>query len=295
MSARPQLYLHVGLPKSGTSAVQRWCRENQTALQQQGLSYPSTLRAPNSDKHDMIVPILRDAASAEPLEEMFRSTRSGRLILSNEGLTNHLYDFSEAALANFRRISSHMDTTVILLQRPRQAWLRSYHKQCVINPDNGASPLWGTTKTADEIANHPRVAALMNISELRQNLGRAFEANQVRCIDYAASNWFDLFRQIIGIRGLNTLPRVNQSLDDRAVDVLRHGNHILKTHQDRQILRSLLQHFTQNTHSELLAAARKYPIEKTPKIDHAFLGPLLAAIQTPENAELISFIRRHQI
>ncbi|MFT7261331.1 MAG: hypothetical protein ACI9MS_003205, partial [Glaciecola sp.] len=36
-----EIYIHVGPPKTGTSAVQKWLSSNQAILQKQGVLYPS--------------------------------------------------------------------------------------------------------------------------------------------------------------------------------------------------------------------------------------------------------------
>ena len=36
-----EIYIHVGPPKTGTSAVQKWLSSNQSFLKKQGVFYPS--------------------------------------------------------------------------------------------------------------------------------------------------------------------------------------------------------------------------------------------------------------
>ena len=179
------------------------------------------------------------------------------MLLSNEGLTNHLYDFSSGALAEFRRSTRQLDVTVIFVVREFEPWLRSYHRQCVLNPNNGASELWGTAETAEGIRDHPRILALANHGTLEERMAEAFGARRVIRLDFEAGAWFPRFLRHVGIqrRAAEDLPRVNRSVPAWAIEILRQVNGLTEDGLQRLAWRQALQRHLATESVQLVAAA----------------------------------------
>lgn len=94
------LILHVGTPKTGTSAIQRFCWENAAALQQQGFVYPDLagrwLHVHPSRNGQFLCQIAyaggnratceQTALSVQRLNDLVDEHAEGTLVLSDEGL-----------------------------------------------------------------------------------------------------------------------------------------------------------------------------------------------------------------
>jgi len=69
-------------------------------------------------KHQFLVPALMSGDLSE-LHSSSRANYAETLILSTEGLTNHLYDFQPVALSDFRETTSMYDVFAFLVIRER--------------------------------------------------------------------------------------------------------------------------------------------------------------------------------
>lgn len=95
-----KLILHIGTPKTGTSALQRFCQENAAALEEQGFAYPDPggrwLRVHPSRNGQFLVQIAEAAGNRAASEQVAESVRrfnevansadGQTVILSDEGL-----------------------------------------------------------------------------------------------------------------------------------------------------------------------------------------------------------------
>ncbi len=252
MTVHRKLWLHVGLPKTATTAVQAWMRENAEDLLSTGVLYPPLLGASN-DKHDFLVRDLLYAPDLTQLRRLLEQTSASTLLLSDEGLTNHLEDFDDLALAQFRALTPTWEVGIILVTRESSSWVHSYHKQCVLNPKNGASPLWGTSMTSSETATHPRVSRLLNTPQLILDLQSSFGASDIRTFQFEVPGWFDSFLGVLGAEGLvpAKLPPTNRSLPDWAVEVLRRVNDLTPEPYVRNGWREAVQSHLRTDHTVL--------------------------------------------
>lgn len=248
MSSVQRLILHVGLPKTGTSALQRWCRTNRPLLQANGISYPDAFPV-GGDKHQFLVTDLR-CNDPLRLEKILVETKASTVLISAEGLANHLDDFDPRALAAFRDLTAGLRTEIFLVTRNRDAWLRSYYKQCVVNPKNGASDLWGTSLSFAEFDRHPRVRRLLDEEVLKRDLCRAFAAEGVASFDYDG-DWFADILSHLGLRPGQAppLPQVNESLPNWAADILLRVNRSGVSEPERRRWRVALQQHLANGNS----------------------------------------------
>lgn len=218
-----RLGLHVGLPKTGTSALQRWFSGNPAILGAAGVVYPDGKHR-SGDKHQFLVNDLR-AGRHDRLRELFESTNAESILLSSEGLTNQFYAFSKESLRRFRDCTKAFQVEVLLVTRRAEAWLDSYHKQCVVNPRNGSSDLYGWALTRTEIEAHPRVRQLLDVPRLSADLLTAFGAVHIQHLRYE-DDWFAgvLDWLCLDRTGCPPLPRVNETIPGWAIEVLRRLN-----------------------------------------------------------------------
>lgn len=186
------------------------------------------------------------------LERLLPQVRHQTIVLSSEGLSNHFYDFSETALHAFREQTAGFQVDLILVERESNAWLKSYHKQCVINPNNGASELWATPLTCLELAEHPRVRQLMDIPRLADDLLKGFGAQRLYLMKFE-EDWFHATLDILSLcEGISSPPRrINESIPEWAVEVLRRLNVSGVPEGRRLYWKHGLADFLQSAHMEL--------------------------------------------
>ncbi len=259
MKERRKLILHCGLPKTGTTALQLWCRQHRQALLQLGVDYPDPL-ARFEPKQEMLLPALRSPNKIMPLVGMLEMSDAPAVFMSHEGLTNHLYDFPEPARAGFRNLTSAFDTTVVLITREKDSWLRSYYRQCVLNPANGASDLWATSRTLREIRDHPRIAALLNHCQLERDLKHGLGGKNVLRFSYEDPDWFPNLLNYIGAGVLAHHPLAweNDGLPEWVVEMLRQINDQCPGPQAWLASRQAVQRYLQ-TKSVILRQAEEQP------------------------------------
>lgn len=190
-----RLLLHVGLPKTGTSALQRWCHANSGRFLEQGIRYPTPSADTGMPKHQFIVSDLMAGDLSRTAQAIAEGGEEGT-VLTTEGLTNHLYDFRPIGLEKIRGLFDSFHVTVFLVRRKPEDWLRSYHKQCAINPRN-AEYSYGTDLDLDAFRELPRVRKLMNVPNLAQDCAAAFGAREVVTVDYD-SDWLARFLGLCG-------------------------------------------------------------------------------------------------
>ncbi len=273
MRVKPTLWLHVGLPKTATTAFQSWMRSNTDDLAEQGVLYPA-LFGSGGDKHNFIVSWLRNNRNFKRLGKILGASKGDAVLLSNEGLSNHFDDFDGDALSKFREVTQGWDVQIILVTRDAESWVRSYHKQCVLNPNNGGSPLWGTSMTVDEMAKHPRVRRFLENDTFAHDLKCAFGASQVHRFKYEDIDWFQacLSKMGVSMSMAVILPQSNQSLPDWAIEVLRHVNSVTDDMSIRNGWKLSLQNHLSSNHTILtnLSKAGEVPINQNRLLNISF-------------------------
>jgi hypothetical protein len=104
------LYVHCGLPRTGTSSFQAVLSGHRDQLAEAGVVYPDGWRLRNSDAHyglaDLLDPVAAEGkVTIEGFVEYLRANAGGKVLMSNEALSNwlpaerrdHLIDLLSAA------------------------------------------------------------------------------------------------------------------------------------------------------------------------------------------------------
>ena len=189
-----RLMLHVGMPKTGSSALQQWCHAHSDRLLDQSIRYPQPSNGTEMPKHQFVVENLLSgdfSQTAAALSEGGEET----IILTTEGLTNHLYDFRPSSLAKLRTALEPFNVTVFMVHRKTDDWLKSYHKQCEINP-NLAQYAYGLGLELSQFRRVPRVAKLANVNALVEDCV-AYGAAETIAETYE-SDWARRFLEVCG-------------------------------------------------------------------------------------------------
>lgn len=173
MVGRPmkRLVLHVGLPKTSSTALQAWCYANREALRSWGVHYPDSVVSTEDPKHQWLVSDLLLNSMDERLPVAL-APGEDTLFLSAEGLTNRLPGFPPEATAQFRRLTAGLEVTVLVFFREAEPWTVSYWKQDVLEFDR--EPL-----TFEQFCQLPRVKFLLDRDSVLAGLDDAFAPSTV--------------------------------------------------------------------------------------------------------------------
>lgn len=248
----PRVVLHVGLPKTGSKALQSWCRSHVDELSGCGVFYPPFLESELSPKHQFLVNALlgkgdlRTLSAAVALSGGHAST-----LLSTEGLSNHLYDFPEQMLERFRRVMKGREVTVFLLRRNPEAWTRSFYKQCVLLAP-AEQYHYGTTLSLEEFRRMPRVARLIDFGRLQADLVSAYGAAGI-VVAEAEGDWFASFREVLSLPDSlgHDLSQENVGVPDWVADVAVQLNHLALPEKVRQAWLGRLEQVVQTRQTTL--------------------------------------------
>lgn len=137
----PKLYLHVGLPKTATTSIQRFLLDNREALIAAGILYPKAglqrlahhpLGQLFNNRHlDWVKEIDGDELYRTLRAEM-EETGCDTVIMSTESLVG------TSRLADLKEYFADFDTDIVLYLRRQDEWLESAYKD---NLKTGASTL----------------------------------------------------------------------------------------------------------------------------------------------------------
>ena len=242
------LKLHVGLPKTGTSALQFWLDENRIRLRDQGITYPTTDGSTAEPKHQFLIQNLLSNEFTS-LGQTLAENDQPTLLLSAEGLTNHLYDFDSASLDEFRKITSSFEKSIVLVVRDITKWSKSYWKQAVVNPPireyDYATPL-----RLEQFRKIPRVKRLCNHDTLVNDLQNAYGANDVRVVNYEG-NYLDEFCDALGIQRSKEMGNPepgNVSISDDVIEIIRQLNESDHSSEVRNVILAAVQQCVESNH-----------------------------------------------
>jgi len=95
-----RLFLHAGLPKTGSTSMQKWFLENRAALLDLGCTYPNDPPLHNY-KQGYTVQSLMRPPGLMPIRQALTGVTTPDVLFSNEGMSNHFHDFNMDTLAQF--------------------------------------------------------------------------------------------------------------------------------------------------------------------------------------------------
>jgi len=135
-----RIVLHIGLERTGTSALQRFLSRNRAALRLMGVRYPRPVQGPAEKHQDLVDAIAAEARGAPhpvlgPAEDLIlrhaTAARSPVTVLSAEGLSapDPAYAHALAPLAKL------CDVRVVVYLRRQDEWALSAYRQAVLDPE----------------------------------------------------------------------------------------------------------------------------------------------------------------
>lgn len=243
MDQKKILYLHIGMPKTGTSSLQLFLMQNQEALARHGFAYPMmpgrySLVCPNRNAH-FLVGKVKDASgcedpvrtaeiqkqSLELLEDTFR--HHDKVILSEEAIWNTYKPNKTQCIRMIRSFCKERNIALklIVYLRRQDYYLESYWKQKILKC--GARWSWKRmiTKT-------PKYIVLNYYKHLEQLVEEVGRENIMVQLYY--ENNFDLcsdFLRVLAIQRTDLFKpleeKINPSMNNNYAEIKRIMNGLL--------------------------------------------------------------------
>lgn len=219
-----QVILHVGLPKTGSTALQKLLFANRNRLEESGVLYDRNVLSENNPKHQWLALGLRDPGNLAS-QDFGRFQGFQRILLSTESITNEFPIFRNDDIA---AVSSTLRTLgrlcLVMVVRSPLDWAKSYYKQAVINGRSSRMAFYGTDKPFAEFVALPHVSALLDQEELAGGLEEKFGV-PVFVTEHERTMVRALADRLAGCElDGDGRDELNASLPDVAVEVLRQLN-----------------------------------------------------------------------
>lgn len=221
---------------------------------QHGLEYPEAGCGDVTLKHQFLVSDLFRNSFAKT-KEILESCRLPRLMLSTEGLSNHLYDFPEKALAEFAKLVRDWEIHVFLVLREPRNLERSYYAQVVLNPASKRCSEYATSLKFQDFLQQERIRRLTDFETLTHDIAEAFRAKEV-CTGWLERDWLDKLCQLTELDFLrdDKLQRINETPPRWAIELMRQVNHHNLPESRRQVWKAVLHEITGNSHTLFMKA-----------------------------------------
>jgi hypothetical protein len=222
-----KVFLHVGLPKTGSTALQALLYENAATLDRSLVHYDREVHSAHDPKHQWLLKALRkpEEISELSLDRFPASAKS--IVLSSESLTNEFPRFEPVAVSALSNALKKLGSLEILLVvRDSHHWARSYYKQAIVNQPSSRMPFYSTTMTYRDFVKLEPIRFLMNSNLLRRSLQDSFDA-RVLNFDYgeqSSSEILDVISQGRRLALQEPPARKNVSIDDVTAEAMRQVN-----------------------------------------------------------------------
>ncbi len=247
----PQLYIHIGLHKTGTSSIQEFLSVNSEVLQRRKIIYPHTEKKNNA--HYSLAWSLNEKKKKqtelsprliwETMEKEFYDKEFDKIIISSEAFS-HL---SEIEIKNFYQLVHQYRPKIILYLRRQDHLIQSVYSQRIKQPKNNFS------MTINEFLlniDYPLnfqgfIESWENYFGIKNLLIRVYEKEQLK---NGLINDFLGCLEINDVNNEYSLPAgKNISIERTAIEILRLSSLIQIEEKERRLLkRQLLNYFMQS-------------------------------------------------
>ena len=240
-----KLIIHVGTPKTGTTSLQTYLDKRQRKLRGKGILYPHNLEKlqnPTAPKHQWFEKNLV-TTHLENFLENFKNIiaqikdDTHTIILSSEGIYNCWWDFPDKSKEILSELNKCFDIEVWAWFREPIAFIESYYKQCIRNPQIDNNLCYGKDLSFSEMLNIEWFSQHLNYQGFVNECQLLFGKNNVSAFKYEG----DVVQEVIQKLGLatphdNPTPRQNQSLNSASIALLRTINRYNITAKDKENL-----------------------------------------------------------
>lgn len=240
-----KLIIHVGTPKTGTTSLQTYLDKRQRKLRGKGILYPhniKNIKNPSAPKHQWFEKNLV-STHVENFLENFKNIiaqvkeDTHTIILSSEGVYNYWWDFPEESKDLLKALSKLFDVEVWVWFREPLAFIESYYKQCIRNPQLESNPCYGKDLSFAEMLDIQWFAQHLDYQGFVAECQALFGEDKVSAFKYEG----DVVQEVIQKLGLatphdNPTPRQNRSLNTASIALLRTINRYDMTAKDKELL-----------------------------------------------------------
>ncbi|WP_166425968.1 sulfotransferase family protein [Paraglaciecola sp. 20A4] len=240
-----KLIIHAGTPKTGTTSLQTYLNKKQRKLRGKGFLYPHNLEQsanPSAPRHQWFEKNLV-TAHVENFLANFNNIISQvkddthTIILSSEGIYNYWWDFPDESKDVLRALNQLFNVEVWVWFREPLAFIESFYKQCIRNPQVQSNPCYGKDLSFADMLNIPWFSQHLNYQGFVSECQTLFGKNNVLAFQYNG----DVVQEVIQKLGLSTphdnpTPRQNNSLNNASIKLLRTINHYNVKAKDKELL-----------------------------------------------------------
>lgn len=240
-----KLIIHAGTPKTGTTSLQTYLDKRQRKLRGKGILYPHTIKNsqnPTAPKHQWFEKNLV-TTHVENFLENFKNIiaqvkdDTHTIILSSEGIYNYWWDFPEESKDLLRELNKLFDVEVWVWFREPLAFIESYYKQCIRNPQLENNPCYGKDLSFTEMLEIDWFSQHLDYQGFVTECQMVFGKNNVSAFKYEG----DVVQEATQKLGLatphdNSTLRQNQSLNNVSVALLRTINRYHLKAKDKELL-----------------------------------------------------------
>lgn len=271
-----KLILHVGLPKTATSAIQTELYESRDLLISHDVIYPNEFLKPNPPKHQKLVKSFYQSELSE-MVKCLEKYKNMTLIFSTEGLTNHFYDFPQSTFDAFKKITKNIEVTIVYVNRELDDWLKSYYSQAVFNPQSKKVSYYGTDYLYEEFIKLDRVIELSDTKQLKSDLINNFTPSKFIELTYSKNIVDDFYKALnLPRKKIIKSKQVNYSPPIWSVELMRQINQMTKSEIERGYWKNIIKEVTQSQHNMLNQLSIK-------NSNHMNFKHMLAEIKTNTN------------
>jgi hypothetical protein len=240
-----KLIIHAGTPKTGTTSLQTYLGKKQHKLRGKGILYPHNLNKlhnANAPKHQWFEKNLVTANLESFLENVNNiisqvKNDTHTIILSSEGIYNYWWDFPDQSKALLGELGKLFDIEVWVWFREPLAFIESYYKQCIRNPQVENNPCYGKDLSFADMLDIKWFSQHLDYQGFITECQTVFGKNNVSAFKYQG----DVVQEVIQKLGLatphdNPTPRQNKSLNSPSIKLLRTINHYGLKAKDKDLL-----------------------------------------------------------
>lgn len=244
-SKQLKLIIHVGTPKTGTTSLQTYLDKKQSKLRGKGILYPHNIRSidnPNAHKHQWLEKNLTGSHWQYFLENVKNiiaqvQDNTHTIFLSSEGIYNYWWDVPDESKNMLSVLGKYFDIDIWVWFREPLAFIESYYKQCIRNPQVENNPCYGKDLSFAEMLDIDWFSQHLDYQGFVSECEAVFGENSVSVFQYEG----DVVQEVMQKLGLATphdhaKPRKNQSLNSAAVDLLRTINRYDMKAKDKALL-----------------------------------------------------------
>lgn len=219
----PRIFIHTGLPKTGTSALQQTCYAERERLSHYGLMYDDIIHSPNDPKHQWAINALKQPGLLDSMD-LTRLAQPRNVLISTESITNELPFLTESAARHFiETLSDYGDPHLVVVTREAHRWALSYYKQAIANQPSKRFEFYSTSLLFNNFRQLPHVQLLADRNALSTKMHNTF-GHPVEIIDYGPNLVSDLIYRWSGYRVTPSETKANTSLSDEAAEIFRQLN-----------------------------------------------------------------------